>query len=572
MMELKRLKKKFTTYNIDGYIVPKNDEFFGEYIPEYKDNLKFISNFSGSYGFALILKKRNYLFVDGRYTLQAEIQSGKKFKIITLPNKLPFNILKSRELFIGFDPKLHTELKLAQIFRKTNCKLVPLNKNLINNVLEKKIAKKNNKFYTLNDKNSGNSSKNKIRKLLKVLTKNKVNLQFITAPENIAWLLNLRGSDSDFSPIPNCYLILDSKNKVYLFCDLKKINKKLKKDLKNVIIIDINYIEQFILKIKNKTVQLDISSCSIFFKNILKKKNKIFEIKDPIYLLKAVKNKKEIHNIIKTHIYDGAALTKFLFWIKKNFRNKKITEISAQEKLLNFRKNNKTFQSLSFPTISGSGPNGAIIHYKADKKSNRLLKKGDVYLVDSGGQYNFGTTDVTRTISLENNQLRVKNIFTRVLKGHIAVANYKFNKNTTGSEIDDAARKYLKEINLNYAHGTGHGVGYFLNVHEGPQAISKGNKIKLMEGMLLSNEPGYYERGKFGIRIESLVIVKKKQNVHKFESITLAPIDKSLIEKKLLNKNEIDWLNNYHIKVFNNLKKFMNKLELIELKNSCSNI
>ena len=572
MMELKRLKKKFTTYNIDGYIVPKNDEFFGEYIPEYKDNLKFISNFSGSYGFALILKKRNYLFVDGRYTLQAEIQSGKKFKIITLPNKLPFNILKSRELFIGFDPKLHTELKLAQIFRKTNCKLVPLNKNLINNVLEKKIAKKNNKFYTLNDKNSGNSSKNKIRKLLKVLTKNKVNLQFITAPENIAWLLNLRGSDSDFSPIPNCYLILDSKNKVYLFCDLKKINKKLKKDLKDVIIIDINYIEQFILKIKNKTVQLDISSCSIFFKNILKKKNKIFEIKDPIYLLKAVKNKKEIHNIIKTHIYDGAALTKFLFWIKKNFRNKKITEISAQEKLLNFRKNNKTFQSLSFPTISGSGPNGAIIHYKADKKSNRLLKKGDVYLVDSGGQYNFGTTDVTRTISLENNQPRVKNIFTRVLKGHIAVANYKFNKNTTGSEIDDAARKYLKEINLNYAHGTGHGVGYFLNVHEGPQAISKGNKIKLMEGMLLSNEPGYYERGKFGIRIESLVIVKKKQNVHKFESITLAPIDKSLIEKKLLNKNEIDWLNNYHIKVFNNLKKFMNKLELIELKNSCSNI
>ena len=201
-----------------------------------------------------------------------------------------------------------------------------------------------------------------------------------------------------------------------------------------------------------------------------------------------------------------------------------------------------------------------------------MLKKGDVYLVDSGGQYNFGTTDVTRTISLENNQLRVKNIFTRVLKGHIAVANYKFNKNTTGSEIDDAARKYLKEINLNYAHGTGHGVGYFLNVHEGPQAISKGNKIKLIEGMLLSNEPGYYERGKFGIRIESLVIVKKKQNVHKFESITLAPIDKSLIEKKLLNKNEIDWLNNYHIKVFNNLKKFMNKLELIELKNSCSNI
>jgi len=274
----------------------------------------------------------------------------------------------------------------------------------------------------------------------------------------------------------------------------------------------------------------------------------------------------------KTHIYDGVALTKFLFWIKNNFENKKISEISAQEKLLKFRKNNKTFKSSSFPTISGSGPNGAIIHYRATQKSNRILKRGDIYLVDSGGQYNFGTTDVTRTISLNNNQLKIKNIFTRVLKGHIAVANYKLNKNSSGSEIDSAARKPLKKINLNYAHGTGHGVGYFLNVHEGPQAISKGNNIKLKEGMILSNEPGYYENGKFGIRIENLIAVKKIKKIYKFDNLTLAPIDKSLIQKKLLNENEINWLNNYHAKVFNNLKKFMNKSELIQLKNSCSNI
>ena len=572
MIKLKRLKKLFNTYKIDGYIIPKNDEFFGEYIPEYKDNLKFISNFSGSYGFALILKNKNYLFVDGRYTLQAEIQSGKNFKIITLPNKLPFNILKGKKLCIGFDPKLHTELNLNRLFKKSNCKLVPLSKNLVNNIWKKKIVKKNNKFYKLSDKDSGNSSKNKIKELLKILIKNKINLQFITAPENIAWLLNLRGSDSEFSPIPNSHLIIDSKNKVYFFCDLKKINKKLKKDLKNVIIINIKFITQFILKINNKTIQLDSSSCSIFFKNILRKKNIIFEKKDPIYLLKSIKNKKEIQNIIKTHIYDGAALTKFLFWIKKNFKNKKISEISAQEKLLKFRKNNKTFQSPSFPTISGSGPNAAIIHYKADSKSDRLLKKGDLYLVDSGGQYNFGTTDVTRTISLNNDEPRVKNIFTRVLKGHIAVASYKLNKNTTGSKIDVVARRPLRKINLNYSHGTGHGVGYFLNVHEGPQAISKGNKIKLREGMVVSNEPGYYERGNFGIRIENLIIVKKVKNIYKFDNLTLAPIDKSLIEKKLLNKNEMNWLNNYHVKVFNNLKKFMNKSELIELKNSCSNI
>ena len=245
---------------------------------------------------------------------------------------------------------------------------------------------------------------------------------------------------------------------------------------RNIVIENIKNVKNFILKIHNKNFQIDTSSCSIFFRNIIKINNKIINKPDPIYLLKSIKNKIEIKNTIKTHIYDGVALTKFLFWLNNNFKNKKITEIGAQNKLLEFRKKNKTFKSLSFPTISGSGPNAAIIHYKANKKSNRVLKKGDLYLVDSGGQYNFGTTDVTRTVSLNNNKMRIKNIFTRVLKGHIAVANYKIKKNTCGSEIDAVARKPLKKINLNYDHGTGHGVGYFLNVHEGPQAISRGNK------------------------------------------------------------------------------------------------
>ena len=227
---------------------------------------------------------------------------------------------------------------------------------------------------------------------------------------------------------------------------------------------------------------------------------------------------------------------------------------------------------MSFPTISGSGPNGAIIHYKVSKKSNRKLKKGDIYLVDSGGQYNFGTTDVTRTVALDNNNKRIREIFTRVLKGHIAVANFKLKKNTNGSQIDVLARKYLKEINLDYAHGTGHGVGYFLNVHEGPQAISKNNKVSFKEGMIVSNEPGYYENGKFGIRIENLIRVKKNKNGNVFENLTMAPIDKSLIDKKFLKKNEIDWLNKYHSNVFNNLRDFMNKNELFSLKEACSNI
>ncbi len=281
---------------------------------------------------------------------------------------------------------------------------------------------------------------------------------------------------------------------------------------------------------------------------------------------------KEIRNIKLAHKYDGAALTKYLFWIKKNFYKRKITEISASKKLLSFRQKNKKFKFSSFPTISGTGPNGAIIHYKASKKSNRVLKKGDVYLVDSGGQYEFGTTDVTRTISLKNSDKRIKDIFTRVLKGHIAVSSFQLKDNTSGSEIDTQARKYLKKIGLNYSHGTGHGVGYFLNVHEGPQAISKNNKIRFQEGMVVSNEPGYYEKNKFGIRIENLIYVKKEKKKKFFENLTLAPIDKELIDKRVLSKKEKNWLNSYHLKVYKDLKGFMNKIEIKELKKACSAI
>jgi len=573
MKKLTRLKKLIKSYKIDGYIIPKNDEFFGEYVPDALDNLKFISNFKGSYGFALVLKYENYLFVDGRYTLQAKIQSGKEFKIITMPNKFPSDILGNKKLTIGFDPKLHTKLMTKRLFNKTNCKLIALNENLINKIWKRKKENETRKFYTLKDKDSGQSSKNKVKKLSKILNKNKIHLQFISASENVAWLLNLRGDDSEFTPIPNSYLIINNKNKVYFFCDLKKINKKLKKNLgNNIKIINIKDIEKFILKIKNKSFQLDNISCSIFFKNIIERNNQVVEKQDPIYLLKSIKNKVEIRNTIQTHIYDGVALTKFLIWINNNFKSKKITEISAQKKLLELRKKNKTFSSLSFPTISGTGPNAAIIHYKANNDSNRTLKNGDIYLVDSGGQYKFGTTDVTRTISLNNKDKRIKIIFTRVLKGHIAVANYRIKKNTSGSEIDAVARKPLQQINLDYAHGTGHGVGYFLNVHEGPQAISRGNMVKFKEGMIVSNEPGYYENGKFGIRIENLVVVKKIKNSYKFENLTLAPIDKNLIQKKLLNKTEIKWINQYHAKVYYKLKKYMNKNELVDFKKSCSNI
>ena len=570
MEKIKRLRQILSREKIDGYIIPKNDEFFGEYVFADNDRLKYISNFSGSFGFALILNDKNYLFIDGRYTLQAKKQCSKHFNVITLPNKKIYNFLKKKKYTIGFDPKLFTQ-KMINTFFRNIFKFRPINSNLIDEIWKRKIKIEYNKFYLL-PKNSVDNHNFKINKIVSALNKNGADYLWITASENNAWLLNIRGGDSNYSPMPNSHSLIDNKGNIIFFCDLNKVSPDIKIKLKKIRFVSINSIDDLLLKIKRKKFIIDKNTCSVLFEESILRNNKILNFEDPIYFEKAIKNKREIYNIKKAHYHDGVALTKYLFWVKKNFYNRKITEISGSNKLYKLRKKNKNFKSLSFPTISGTGPNGSIIHYKASKKTNRKLKKGDIYLVDSGGQYNFGTTDVTRTISLKNSNKRIKNIFTRVLKGHIAVANFNLKRNSTGSQIDKKARKFLKQIGLNYSHGTGHGVGYFLNVHEGPHAISQYNKINLKEGMILSNEPGYYETNKFGIRIENLIYIKREKNINYFENLTMVPIDKDLINKNLLNKSEIKWLNNYHMTVFNILKNSMNKFEILELKQACSAI
>ncbi len=572
MEKIENLKKTFKKEKISGYIVPKNDEFFGEYIPDYNDRLNFISNFSGTYGFALILEDKNYLFVDGRYTLQANSQSGKFFKIITIPDQMPNDILNGKKISIGFDPKLLTKKFLSIFFGKNKCKYKPITSNLIDEIWKRKVIKNKSKFFRLPNSSVSEGFQSKIKKISKYLKNKKAEFLFITASENNAWLLNMRGCDTKYSPIPYSHILIDKYENIKLFCDLKKISPAFKKFFNKIKFLDIKDCSKILSEIKKQKFIIDYNTCSYFFESKIRKNNKILNFYDPIYFLKSIKGRQEIKNIKKAHIYDGVALTKYLFWLKKNFYKKNITEISASQKLFEFRKKNKNFKSLSFPTISGTGPNGAIIHYKATKKTNRKLKKGDIYLVDSGGQYEFGTTDVTRTISLKNSDKRIKDIFTRVLKGHIAVANFKLKKNTSGSIIDISARKYLKQIGLNYAHGTGHGVGYYLNVHEGPQAISKKNNINFQKGMIVSNEPGYYEKNKFGIRIENLIYVRKNKNRMSFENLTMAPIEKDLIIQESLNKKEKKWLNNYHKTVFKNLSKFMNKIESLELKKACSAI
>tara|TARA_B100000963_G_C22638309_1_gene678861 strand:- start:4478 stop:6193 length:1716 start_codon:yes stop_codon:yes gene_type:complete len=571
MEKINKLKKIIKQNGIDGYLIPKNDEYFGEYVSDNKDNLRFLTNFSGSFGYALIMKDKNFLFVDGRYTLQAKIQCKKNFKILTIPHQRPFSVLKKKKLKIGFDPKIHTDLSLKNFFKDTKCKLIPIRHNLINKIRVKNNKYENKKFFILSDNIAGFSVKNKVRKLRNYLKQNSADVQFITASENVAWLLNLRGKDCNFSPLPHSHLILDQKN-IFLFCDLRKISKNLKKNLNNVSFIDIKLLHNFLSRFRQKKILIDISTCSYLFKYTLKRENSLIEQIDPIYLLKSRKNAVEIRNSKIAHIYDGVALTKFIFWLKENYKKNQISELSAQDKLFRFRKKNKFFKNLSFPTISSVGSNGAIIHYKASPKTNKILNEGNLYLVDSGGQYEFGTTDVTRTLSLNNKNEKIKKIYTHVLKSHIAVASYKISSKTCGADIDLEARKPLKKINLDYPHGTGHGVGYFLNVHEGPQAISKGNKTKISAGMILSNEPGFYKNGNFGIRIENLIFVEKNKGKKIFRNLTMAPLERSLINKNFLTLKEKEWINNYHNKVYFTLRKFMNKKETESLKSYCSNI
>ena len=550
--KIKALKEKLKIYNIDGYVVPKNDDYFTEY--SKINRLKIISNFSGSAGLAIILKNKNYLFTDGRYTIQSQIESGKNFKIISYEKIINCNLFKN--LTLGIDPKLITYNQAKKFFLKNN-KIKFIDNNLIDEIEKQKI-KDDFPFFTLNKDIVGEDYTSKINKISKYLKKNKSDYLFISAPENVAWILNIRGGDGPNSPVPNCRLIISKNKKLILLSNAKKSKNLIKeKIIKSNELIDIKDFSEKIFQLKGNNFIIDDKSCSVYFEDIIKSKFKITKREDPTYLLKAIKNKIEIKNMINAHIADGAAVTKFIYWIK-NTNKKKISEVQAQDKLEKFRKKNKNYLYPSFDTIAGSGKNGAIVHYRAKKESCRIIEKKDIFLCDSGGQYKYGTTDVTRTICFTKPKTTIKDIFTKVLKGHIAVTNTNLKKDNTGSKIDKRARKFLKKSNLDYAHGTGHGVGFFLNVHEGPQSISKINKVKIKEGMILSNEPGFYKKDHFGIRIENLVFVKKSKNKILFENLTLVPIEKELINYKLLSSAEKDYLFKYHMNVYSKISKYLN--------------
>ena len=576
MNKINQLRNILNQQNCDGYLIPKNDEYFGEYVPKNKDRLKFISGFTGSAGLALILKNKSYLFVDGRYTLQAKVEINKNFEICEIPKIKPHYILKNlnKKITLGFDPKLFTSSTLKNIISNSLIKPKPINNNLIDIIWKNKKKINNNKFYILEEKYHGENYLNKISRVCKFLKLKDIHYLLTTATENISWLLNIRGSDALYSPLTNGKILFNKNGKIIFFTNIKKITPQIKKALKKkVIFIKEELFINYLRKIKNSKILIDKKTCCFYYDKNIHSSNKLIDIEDPIYLLKAIKNKTEISNTKIAHLFDGIALTKFIFWLKNNYKKTKITEISAQNKLENYKKQNKGFLYPSFSTISGFAANGAIVHYRSSHKTNKTIKGNNLFLLDSGSQYFYGTTDVTRTIAIGKISNFKKKIYSNVLKGHIAVALYKINKSTLGKHIDRVARAPLLKLSHNYSHGTGHGVGYFLNVHEGPQGLSPFNNHKILPGMILSNEPGFYKENDFGIRIENLIYCEKINGNHsKFVNLTMVPIDKDCINKKLLNKNEINWINNYHQKIFYILKPFMNNTELKLLTEACSAI
>ncbi len=568
MSKISKLKNLFSKYNIEGYLIPKNDSYFNEFINPREDRLKFISNFTGSAGIAVILKNQNLLFVDGRYIAQAKKESSKNFKIIDITKSSLTDFLNHSKLRIGFDASLTKYSWHQQLKNKKNFIEVP--ENLIDKIWKKSNTKIQNKAFVLENVYSGEHYQNKLKQVKKILNINNNKSFFISASENICWLLNIRGKDSAYTPVLNSQALLTQK-KLYVFCEIQKIPNTIKQAYKkNVTFKEESFLFKILAKNKKKLITID-PSASVKTVNYLNEKKLNVRFKpDPISQLKTKKNRIEIQNTKVAHIYDGVAVAKFIIWLKKQKKINKLSEISAQNKLEKFRKDNSSYLFPSFPTISGFGKNAAIIHYHASKQSNLKFRSNGIYLIDSGGQYKEGTTDITRTIAFGKQSPAVKNIYTKVLKGHLAVKNFNLTKNTTGRQIDMAARKYLNITNLDYAHGTGHGVGYFLNVHESPPSISKYSTDNFVSGQIVSNEPGFYSPGLFGMRIENLIYVEEIKNRLCFQDLTLVPYEKNLINVKLLNKKEVKSINRYHALVFELLKSFMKEEELSVFAEQCS--
>ncbi|MFL2543861.1 MAG: aminopeptidase P family protein [Alphaproteobacteria bacterium] len=568
--KIAKIQQKLKNKNIDCLIINRTDEFLNEYIPQDAERLFWATDFSGSAGRAIISQNNSNLFVDGRYTFQAkeQIDSG----VISLLHLNDFykelNKHLNKNKCVGLDPKLHSIEEVNKIIELTNkneTKLHFTNPNLIDELWIDKPERKYSSIFDHPINYAGIETSDKVDQFIQELKNNNLESYFLSSLDSIAWLLNLRGDDILHTPLAFAYCFISIESKPILYVCVEKLNVDLKIRLSKFLTLEpIEKIHNIFNNLRqNLKIGFDYKNTSYFFYNLaLKNKHTPSNLQNPCLIPKALKNETELEGSRRAHIRDGVSITKFLCWLKNHQSVETENEISVANKLLSFRKSNDLFHSISFEPISAIGKNAALPHYRADKNNPIALKNNCIYLSDSGGQYYDGTTDITRTIILGEPDREQIDRFTRVLKGHINLSSHTFPKGTKGTDIDYLARKSLQEIDCDYDHGTGHGIGSFLSVHEAPQRISKKTmfeSIELLPGMILSNEPGYYKEGEYGIRIENILVVKDdKENKLKFENLSWAPIDIDLIDPNMLNDNELVWVNEYHQKVYEKLSNFLN--------------
>lgn len=571
---LAALRAQCTALGYDGFLVPMADEYQSEYVPASARRIEYLSGFTGSSGFIAVLKDKAAFFTDGRYTLQASNQVDPVlFAVFDSAAKTPSDWLAERMNLgakLAFDPWLHTDesvTRLKKALAKSGVALVPVEHNLIDAIWTERPSPPAEPIIPYDLAYAGQSSADKRAATAAMLAKNNLAAAVITDTASVAWLLNVRGNDVPNTPLPLSFVLLDDSGKVAWFVDPKKITDALNPHLGPD--ISLQSPENFgaaldRLAARGRPVSIDLSESAHWIAERLRTGGaKLEPAADPTALPRACKNPVELEGMRNAHRRDGAALTSFLAWLDRQPPGS-IGECDVETKLAEFRAAHNLYRGPSFDTIAGAGPHGAIVHYRATAATDRKLEAGQLFLLDSGGQYLDGTTDVTRTVligDLASPDMRDR--FTRVLKGHIALASICFPDGTTGADLDILARQYLWAAGIDFNHGTGHGVGSYLGVHEGPQAISKRNKIPLKPGMVVSNEPGYYKAGQYGIRIENLQTViprpdlSAERNMLGFEPLTLAPIDVRLVDLHLMTENECAWLNAYHHRIREELAAFL---------------
>ena len=561
------LRAELARRGVQGFLIPLADEHQGEYVPARARRLAWLTGFTGSAGIAAVLQERAAIFIDGRYTLQAEAQvDGALYERRHLTDA-PLTdwiaaALKPGQV-LAYDPWLHT---LGEVERyqaaaeKAGGRLEPIEGNPVDAIWKDQPPPPIAPVVPHDLRFAGEAAAEKRRSLATALARDGVDAAVITAPDSIAWLLNIRGGDVAHTPLPLAFALLRSDGGVELFIDRRKLAPEVLPHLGNE--VSLRDPPEFgaalsALGAEQRRVQVDASSAAAWiFQRLETAGARVHRAADPCLLPKACKNPVELAGTHAAHRRDGVALARFLAWLAREAPKGMLGEIAAADRLEAFRREGENFRDLSFDTISGAGSNGAIVHYRVSPKTEKRLEAGTLYLVDSGAQYLDGTTDVTRTVAIGTPTPEMRDRFTRVLKGHIALATCRFPKGTRGSQLDALARHALWQVGLDFDHGTGHGVGSYLGVHEGPQRISKvPNMQPLLPGMIVSDEPGYYKTGAYGIRIENLVVVTAatvpgaEREMLGFETLTLAPIDRALVESSLLAAEELAWLDAYHTRV-----------------------